>query len=90
MGTLANPSRTACFSIHAEAEPSVMPRVLDQFAKRGLVPDQWHSSCTEGCGSELVIDIQICALGPELVRSIAEALRRIVHVDQVLTAEKSP
>ena len=29
---------TACFSVHARAEPGVMPRVLELFAKRGLVP----------------------------------------------------
>ena len=30
-------SRVACFSIQAEAEPGVMPRVMELFAKRGLV-----------------------------------------------------
>jgi len=31
-----DPSVTACFSVHAHAEPGVMPRVLELFAKRGL------------------------------------------------------
>ena len=30
---------TACFSVHAHAEPGVMPRVLELFAKRGLGRD---------------------------------------------------
>ncbi len=34
---------TACFAVHARAEPGVMPRVLEQFAKRGLIPSNWHS-----------------------------------------------
>ena len=33
----------ACFAVHAAADPSVMPRVLGVFAKRGLIPSQWHS-----------------------------------------------
>ena len=35
---------TACFSVQARAEPGVMPRVLELFAKRGLVPQRWHSA----------------------------------------------
>ena len=34
---------TACFSVQAVADPSVMPRVLELFAKRGLIPARWHS-----------------------------------------------
>ena len=33
-----------CFSVHAAAEPGVMPRVLELFAKRGLVPHKWQSA----------------------------------------------
>jgi hypothetical protein len=35
---LKAPACVACFSIHAEAEPGVRPRVLELFAKRGIVP----------------------------------------------------
>ena len=34
---------TVCFSIQAAAEPGVMPRVLELFAKRNLVPERWVS-----------------------------------------------
>lgn len=82
----------ACFSVQAEAEPSVMPRVLEQFAKRGLMPCQWHSSLGpwSASGRELFIDIQVAALEPDLVARIAESLRQLVHVQLVLTAEKRP
>ena len=36
MRRVANVPKTACFSVHAAAEPSVMPRVMEQFAKRGF------------------------------------------------------
>jgi len=79
----------ACFSVQAEAEPSVMPRVLEQFAKRNIVPLQWHSSLGRGTqGRELYIDVQVEAMEPELAQRIAENLRQIVHVQLVLTAEK--
>ena len=37
-----------CFSVQARAEPGVMPRVLELFAKRGLVPQNWHSTGSVG------------------------------------------
>src|SRR5215813_13573999 len=49
---------TACFSVHARAEPGVMPRVLELFAKRGLVPSRWESATFGDNDSELTIDIQ--------------------------------
>lgn len=79
------PEPTACFSVHAEAEPGVMPRVLELFAKRGLVPTSWHSRVT---GRDLTIDIQMRGLGGEAAAYIAACLRQIMSVEVVLTSEK--
>ena len=82
---------TVCFAISARPEPAVMPRVLEPFAKRGLVPTRWHAVCGGARGQaadELVIDIQIAGLEPALVELIAASLRQIVGVESVLTAEK--
>ena len=32
---------TACFAVHAPADPSVMPRVLDVFTRRVVIPSVW-------------------------------------------------
>jgi len=80
---------TACFSVHAHAEPGVMPRVLELFAKRGLVPSAWHSTV---CGTDqlgLMIDIQMRGLGRDLTDYIADCLRQIAYVEVVLTSERS-
>jgi acetolactate synthase small subunit len=76
---------TACFSVHAAAEPGVMPRVLELFAKRGLVPASWHSNAI---GRELTIDIQVNGLSRGLAQYVAACLRQIADVDVVLTSEK--
>jgi acetolactate synthase small subunit len=76
---------TACFSIHAAAEPGVMPRVLALFAKRGLVPSSWVSRVS---GRDLVIDVQMRGLEPVSAAYIAQCLRQIVSVNAVLTSEK--
>lgn len=76
---------TACFSVHASAEPGVMPRVVELFAKRGLVPTSWISRVS---GSELTIDLQLAGLDTETAHYIARCLRQLVAVDVVLVSEK--
>ncbi len=81
-------SRVACFSIQAEAEPGVMPRVMELFAKRGLVPRRWVSDVTGPGGRELSIDVQVAGLAPETQAYIARCLREIWGVGAVLTSER--
>ncbi|NQW09365.1 MAG: hypothetical protein HQ481_05720 [Alphaproteobacteria bacterium] len=79
----------ACFSIQALAEPSVMPRVLELFAKRGMIPSRWHSDLGGRCRDELTIDLQIEGLPRDRAELIAHAIRQMVSVTSVLTSEKS-
>jgi acetolactate synthase small subunit len=81
----ANLPETACFSVHALAEPGVMPRVLELFAKRGLVPTLWHSAVSGADQARLTIEIQMSGLGREITEYIACCLRQIASVDSVLT-----
>jgi acetolactate synthase small subunit len=73
-----------CFSVQARAEPGVMPRVVELFAKRGLVPQKWHSTAS---GSALTIEVQIGGLGRDLAGYIARSMRQIIGVEAVLTSE---
>jgi acetolactate synthase small subunit len=82
------PSVTACFSVLAHAESGVMPRVLELFAKRGLVPSAWHSTVCGTDHAELTIDIQMRGLGRDLMDYIAACLRQVAYVEVVLTSEK--
>ena len=73
--------QTACFSVIATAEPGTMPRVLEIFAKRGLVPARWLSAVAGPRDGEIHIDIQ-------LAERLAQSLRQVVSVQSVLTSEK--
>ncbi len=77
-----------CFSIHAEAEPGVMPRVLELFAKRGLVPTRWHSDVTGPLNGDLAIDVQVEGLDVRTGDYIARCLRQVHQVETVLTSQK--
>lgn len=76
-------STVTYLTIQARAEPGVMPRVMELFAKRGLVPDFWHSAVS---GAALSIEIRIAGLERDTVDYIARCMRQIVGVDTVLTA----
>jgi acetolactate synthase small subunit len=80
---------SACFSVHARAEAGVMPRVLELFAKRGLVPSSWRSSTSGPDQSLLTIDIRMRGLQGEVMDYIAACLRQIVDVEAVLTSRTS-
>jgi acetolactate synthase small subunit len=73
----------ARFSVHARAEPGVMPRVLELFAKRGLVPAVWHSARCPADQTRLTIEIRMGGLGQDVTEYIAACLRQIASVEAV-------
>ena len=85
---------THCFAIRADASPGMMPRVLELFAKRNLVPTRWHSDVIvaplrDGGGSSLPIDLQMEGIEADLAAYIARCLRQIYGVESVLTSTKA-
>ncbi len=81
-------SETACFSVHARAEPGIMPRVIELFAKRGLVPSSWHSATSGENDGELTIDIQLRGMAADTADFMAARLRQMADVEVVLTSRK--
>ena len=77
------PLPTVAFCVHARAEPGVMPRIIELFAKRGLVPRQWSSRAS---GARLTIDLQTTGLARDLAAYIARSMRQIVGVVSVVTS----
>jgi hypothetical protein len=77
---------TVCFSLQARPEPGVMPRVVELFAKRGLVPRRWNSSA-----SPALLNIEVhMSLERDLADYMAACMRQIIGVDTVLTSEIHP
>src|SRR5215204_5120282 len=78
---------TVSYSLQARPEPGVMPRVLELFAKRGLVPQKWHSAAS---ATVLSIDVQMGGIERDLADYIARCMRQIIGVETVLTVETHP
>lgn len=82
-----DPDRTACFAVVAEPDPGTLPRVLELFAKRGLVPSSVQSRLFEA-EDALHVDVQVPTLTRDESDYVARCLRAIPLVRQVLTSER--
>jgi hypothetical protein len=72
-----------CLSLRTVAEVGVFARVVQQLARRSLLPLSCHSTAA---GEHLLLDIQIAGLGDDAGERLAESLRQVVGVEEVLTA----
>jgi hypothetical protein len=72
-----------------------MPRVLELFAKRNLVPERWvsgvHGLADRGAERrpELMIDLQVAGLTRRDRDYLTRCLAQITDVRSVLTSEKA-
>ena len=86
------PNPTTCFFVQAEAEPGTLPRLLELFAKRGLVPDRVHSHVAHPVlpakHERQHVDLETSGLDEHEARCVAEAMRQIPTVELVLTSAK--
>ena len=82
-----DPGRTVTFALRADAEPGVLPRVLELFAKRGLVPAMLRSDLLPDAET-LAIDVEVRGMVRAESDHVANCLRSIPSVMQVLTGER--
>ena len=80
---------TACFSVQAAPDCSVLPRVLELFSKRGLMPTRLMSDVGVSRPDMLTIDIQAEGVEPGVAAYMARCMRQLAYVDCVLTSEKA-
>ena len=81
------PVPTFCLTVRTVADPGTLPRLLEVFAKRGLVPAKLFSVATGA--DELTEDLQVSGLDPDLGAVIAAQLRSQVGIETVLTSVKT-
>lgn len=82
-----NPVPTFCLTVRMVADPGSLPRLLEVFAKRGMVPAKLFSVAT--AADELTVDLQVAGLDDDLGAIIANQLRSQVGIETVLTSVKT-
>lgn len=86
--SFVGPHPVHCFSVSGMADPGLMPRIMELWAKRGLMPDRWYGGRTGPDGSDVYIDIETSDLDHGRAIQIAKAMRCIFGVSQVQVSEK--
>ncbi|WP_259781472.1 hypothetical protein [Aestuariispira ectoiniformans] len=86
--TLPQKDTTACFTVTAAAHPGMLPRVLEPFAKRGLVPSKLHAVEQDDGQSALLIDLQVAQMELETAQKIGNTLNQVFGVNSVLVSAK--
>ena len=82
-----NPVPTFCLTVRAVADPGSLPRLLEVFVKRGMVPSKLF--CVATGADELTVDLQVTGLDDDLGAVIANQLRSQVGIETVLTSVKT-
>ena len=82
-----NPVPTYCLTVRTVADPGSLPRLLEVFAKRGMVPSKLF--CVATGADELTVDLQVTGIDDELGAVIANQLRSQVGIETVLTSVKT-
>ncbi len=76
-----------CIGVVVRPDPGALVRVVEPFAKLGLVPVSVNSRLFADL-DELVIDIQIAQMGEEQARRIARTIESFPITLQVTTGRK--
>ena len=75
---------SAQFLIVADADPGMLSRLLESFAKLGETPTRCHASRETGEGSQLTVDLRGEHLTPRTAELIEFGLRRVLGVHQLM------
>lgn len=80
----ASASVSARYLVLGESDPSLLPRLVEPFAKLGTVPSRVHASCESGDGSQMTVDLRLGGVTGRTAELIEHSLRRVVGVSQLI------
>ena len=75
---------SARFLVQGASDPSLLPRLVEPFAKLGTVPSRVHASCESGDGSQMTVDLRLGGVAARTAELIEHSLRRVVGVSQLI------
>lgn len=74
----------ARFLVTGCADPGLLPRLIEPFAKLGLCPSRVLASREAGDGSELSVDLRLTDVSAQTARLVEVGLKRVIGVQQLL------
>ena len=84
-----SPAPIACFSVMADADAGTLPRILEVFAKLGLLPSRLYATEEFQPERHLLVDLQVAGIDKTKAGQLAANLQSMVVVRRVLTSERA-
>ncbi|MCW2237346.1 hypothetical protein [Azospirillum canadense] len=81
-----DPNRCVAFAVEADADPGTLPRVLELFAKRGLVP---LSLTSHLLGDRLAVEVEVVGMVQAESNHVGNCLRQIPMVSRVSVMDRT-
>ncbi|WP_448203256.1 hypothetical protein [Azospirillum sp. sgz302134] len=81
-----DPNRCVAFAVQADADPGTLPRVLELFAKRGLVPLSLNSRLL---GDALAVEVEVTGMVAAESNHVGNCLRQIPMVTRVTVTDRT-
>ena len=81
-----DPNRCVAFAVEADADPGTLPRVLELFAKRGLVP---LSLTSRLLGDRVAVKVEVVGMVRAESNHVGNRLRQIPMVTQFTVFERT-
>ena len=91
----ARPSHTesdavrALYFVSGVTEPNLLPRLVEPFAKQGLVLERLHATAEDGDGGETAVDLRLATVDLDTARRCEGMLRAVVGVSKVIAVFES-
>ena len=89
MSNTSRSNTTARFTVTAVPDPSVMPRVLELFAKRNLIPDRFAGCMVHDAEPHLEIIAEMAGLNEHLVGYLGRCMEQITYVLSVQVCDST-
>ncbi|MGE0765676.1 MAG: hypothetical protein AB7L90_04370 [Hyphomicrobiaceae bacterium] len=77
-------SVSARFLVQGPTDPSLLPRLIEPFAKLGTVPSRVHASRESGDGTLMTVDLRLGDVAPRVAELVELSLRRVIGVSQLI------
>ncbi len=83
----SNETHAVRFRLSADPSPGLLPRLLEPFARRDLIPDEVTARCS---GSEMDVEIAMAAMPAEMLSYVEGNLRQVVGLRALSRLAASP
>ena len=81
---MAKKSVDAIYFVWAEADPNILPRLIEPFAKMGLIPDRVHADRDSQGDRPFQVDLRLKNLDNRSALLVEKALRSVIGVTSVI------